>query len=217
MSTCTQCGSDNPANANQCKYCQGSLKKDKKRTSSSGKVIKVYKDGDLKIHTCPECSADFSHEYESGSDDVITCPSCEQDIKYENGIVKKLIKGSSGMEYSKHEDPSINVDRFCKNCLFKRSKYKGFFYNITEDFESIAGWMLFIVVYLIIAVAPILIWPQITPWYGWITFAISFAFLAILIIAYILITIEENDKCKKLKEDTKYCNPNLRCKHWVKK
>ena len=210
MPTCTQCGSDNPANANLCKYCQGSLKKDRKRTSPSDKVIKAWKDGDHKIHTCPECSADFSHEYDSESDEVITCPHCEQDLKYKKGSVKKLIIGPTGEEYSEYEDPSINVDRFCKNCFFRRSKYKQFLYNDFLRVFIVSGIPFFI------AVAPILIWPHITLWYKWISIGMLIFSLLSLMFAWngSIWTLEY---CKKIKRDTESCNPNLRCRFWVKK
>ena len=211
MPTCTQCGSDNPANANLCKYCQGSLKKDRKRTSPSDKVIKAWKDGDHKIHTCPECSADFSHEYDSRSDEVITCPHCEQDLKYKKGSVKKLIIGSSGEEYSEYEDPSINVDRFCTNCFFRRSKYKRFL--LSEIF--LIGGGLYSGIPFFIAVAPILIWPHITHWYKWISFVMLF--LSLFFLTYIWLSSDRRDYCKKLACDTENANPNLRCRFWVKK
>lgn len=220
MPICNQCGAENTEGAKKCKFCQGSLKRTERKNISKKNILKVYRDGDIKIHTCPECDEDFTHEYDSGFCGIISCPACEKDIKYVNGVVQKLLIGPKGIEYSEYEDPSINADRLCIDCSYYKSKNKVAllsFFDIETIFIII---FIMTIIPILISVVPICIWPQITSWYKWITITILFAvFVYWLYLIYD--TFYDNifeDQCTKLSSfSCEDCNPNLRCKYWVKK
>lgn len=170
-----------------------------------------------KNYTCPECSQDFPLEYDLHANKIIECPVCEKELKYIRGVIKKIVLGPKGAEYAKHEDRSIKIDRPCNKCQFYTSKYKVAITNLSKDLGYILAFIIITIITVFLSITPIIIWPQIFSWYKWISALILFAYIVFFVISYINHVIDTNDRCKKLNEDSKYCNPNQRCKHWTKK
>lgn len=214
MPNCIQCGADNPANATKCKFCQGDLSREEPE--------KFMRDAHVDYVDCPKCNVAFMlpqrveklvsfmgiKELKQDKNVKFQCPSCRIKLYYDWEIRRFEDLGPRDVPFTIHEDRSLKEDRACNECRFFQTSRRAALPGNIIKFLSV-----FLIGSLIVAL-PYFIWPQIPTWYKWAAIIPELIFLL-----YALSFWEDGyDACKKLKVNfPESKNPNLRCKHWIKK
>ena len=215
MPNCNQCGANNPANTTKCNFCQGHLLREES--------LDFMKAANVDNVDCPKCNVAFNlperaenvvsylgnKELKKDKNVKFHCPYCRTKLYYDWEKRRFEDLGPQDFPFTIHEDQSLQEDRACDECRFYQTSRRAALPGNIFKFSSI-----FLIGSLFVAL-PCIIWQEILPWYKW---AAIIPESIILLYAYTFWDDGYSDVCKKLKaQHPKRHNPNLRCKHWIKK